>query len=93
MPRQCADDETLALHRNAAQLPDIADIDDQFWLNQAQVHRGNQALPARKHPRLLTMLDKQFQRIGNAGCACVGESRSLHSGEPSPDPAFLLLRD
>jgi len=93
MPRQRADDERLVLHRNAAQLPDIANVDDQFRRNQAQVHRGNQALAAGKHPRLLTMLNQQFQRIGDAGCACVGESRSFHSGEPSPGPALLLLRD
>jgi hypothetical protein len=36
------------------------------------------------------MNGKQFQRIGNAGGAGIGESRGFHSGEPSPALLFCF---
>src|SRR5262245_9427127 len=88
MPGQRADDERFALDRDPAQFGEFADIDDHFRRNQPQIHRGDQALPARKHLRLLSMHGKQFQRIGNAGGARVGESRGFHSGKALPGPSF-----
>jgi hypothetical protein len=94
MPGQRADDERFALDRDAAQFGKSADIDDHFRRNQSQIHRGDQALPARKHPRLLAMHGKQLQRMGDAGRACVCESRGFHSGKTLPGLCFfLLLRD
>ena len=91
MAGQRADDERLALDRDPAQFGELADIDNHVRRDQPQIHRGNQALPARKHPRLLTVDGKQLQRISNAGRACVCESRGFHSGKSLPGPAFLLF--
>src|SRR6266545_2269239 len=38
------------------------------------------------------MHGEQIQRIGEAGRAGVGESRSLHAGEPSPAPVLCFGR-
>jgi hypothetical protein len=35
---------------------DVADIDQQFRREQTQIHRGHQALAARKHLRAVAML-------------------------------------
>ena len=93
MARQRADTKRLASHRDSAQFREFADIDDQFRGDQPQIHRGHQALAARQHLRPLAMRGKQFQRIGNAGRACIGESRGFHSGEPSPALLFCFCRD
>ena len=77
MTRQRANPEKLAVHRNAAQLGEFADIDDEFGGDQPQVHRGHQALAARKHFCPVAVRGQQFQRIRDAGCACVSESRSF----------------
>ena len=59
--------------------------------NQAQIHRRHQALAARQDPGLLAMCGQQFQRMCNAGCTCISESRGLHSGVTFPGPAYLLF--
>ena len=46
LPRQRTDHERIALDRDPAQLGELADIDDQFRRNQAQVHGRHQALAA-----------------------------------------------
>jgi hypothetical protein len=46
MPGQRADHQRVAAHRDAAQLAEFADIDDQFRRKQAQIHRRHQALAA-----------------------------------------------
>ena len=62
MPDQRTDDERFVPARNPAQFGEFADIDDHLRRNEPQIHRGDQALPARKHPRLLPIQSKQFQR-------------------------------
>ena len=64
--------------RNAAQLSEFADIDDQFRRNQAQIHRRHQALAAGQHLGPVPVRGEQLQRVRNAGCACVAESRGFH---------------
>jgi len=76
--RQGTDAQDIASHPDAAQFGDLADIDDEFRRNQTQVHRGHQALPARQHLRLVPVRHEQLQRVHNAGCACVAESRGFH---------------
>ena len=46
MAGQRTDSENIAGDGNAAQFGELADIDDQFGRNQAQIHRRHQALAA-----------------------------------------------
>ena len=82
MTGQRADPDDTARHRNTAQLGEFADIDDEFGRDQAQIHRGHQALAARQHLRPVAMRFEQLQRIHHAGCACVSESRGFHLAWP-----------
>ena len=63
MTRQRANSEQFAGHRNAAQFREFADVDDEFGGDQPQVHRGHQALAARKHFCPVAVRGQQFQRI------------------------------
>jgi hypothetical protein len=68
---------TSPLDGNSLQLGDPADIDDQFRRNQTQIHGRHQALTTREHLGIVAMRGEQFQRVHNAGHACVTESRSF----------------
>ena len=46
MARQRTDGEHVALHRDTAQVGEVADVDNQFRGNQPQIHRRHQALAA-----------------------------------------------
>ena len=86
MARQRSDVKDIAPHRDAPQFGELADVDDKFRRNQTQIHRGHQALAARQHLRLVPVRDEQLQRIHNAGCACIAESRGFHWRDlPRPD--------
>ena len=78
MTGQRTDGEDVAAHRDATQFGNFADIDDQFGRDQPQIHRGHQALAARKHFRPVPMRFEQIQCVCNTGCACVSESRGFH---------------
>ena len=93
MTRQRADAETPRLHRNPAQLGQLADIDNEFGGDQAQIHRRHQALATRQHLGPVAMRGQQFQRICDAGCAGVSESRGFHFGVTSPAKYLAVLLD
>ena len=78
MARQRADGKDIASYGDSLQFGEPADIDEQFRRHQTQIHRGHQALATRKHLRRIAVRGEQFQRVHNAGCACVAESRGFH---------------
>ena len=91
--RQRTDGEDAFFHRHAAQLSQFTDIDDEFGRYKAQVHRRQQALAARQHPGLFAVRGQQFQRMCDAGCAGVSESRGFHCRRDLPDRISAFLQD
>jgi len=84
MARQRANGEDIAFDRDPAKLSKLADIDNEFGRDQAQVHSRHQALAARQYPGLVAMRGEQLQRINNTGRADVSESRGFHCDITSP---------
>ena len=85
MARERADAKDIAPHGDAPKLGNLANIDKEFRRDQTQVHRGHQTLAARQHLRFFPMCDEQLQRVNNAGCACIAESRGFHRRDlPGP---------
>ena len=78
MARQRADGEDIAAQGYSLELGDRADIDHQFRTDQPQIHRGHQALATGQQLGAVAMRDQELQRVGDAGGACVGESRGFH---------------
>jgi len=78
MAGQRPDGKDIAAHCDSPQFGDLADIDEQFRRDQTQIHRGHQALAARKHLRLVSVRNEQLQSVHNAGCAGIAESRGFH---------------
>ena len=81
---QRANRKDVTIHRNPAKLSQLADVDNEFGGDQAQIHRRHQALAARQYLGLVAMRGQQFQRISDAGCAGVSESRGFHFETTSP---------
>src|SRR6202035_2479437 len=78
VPRQRADVKDVALDRDPPQFGDFADIDDEFRRDQTQVHRRHQALATRQQLGAVAVGGEQLQRVDDAGCAGVAESRGFH---------------
>ena len=91
--RQRTDGEDAFLHRNPAQLGQLADIDNEFGRDQAQIHRRQQALAARQHLGPVAMRGQQFQRVCDAGCAGVSESRGFHFWRDLPGQVSAFSLD
>jgi hypothetical protein len=92
MARQRANGENAVLHRDAAQLCQLTNINNKFGRYQAQIHRRHQTLTTRQDLGPLAVRCQQFQRVCDAGCTGISESRGFHFGVPLPGqvPAFSL---
>jgi hypothetical protein len=60
-----ADADLFARLRDAAQLGDLAQIDQVAWLREAKLHHRQQAVPSRQKLGLGTEIAEQLDRVGD----------------------------
>ena len=91
--RQRADAHRPVGDRDALQLGEAADVDEELRREKPQVQRRDEALPAGQDLRLVAMPAQERQRLAERARADVVESRRLHGpyliasgliGEPVP---------
>ena len=91
--RQRADAHRPVGDRDALQLGEAADVDEELRREKPQVQRRDEALPAGQDLRVVAMPAQERQRLGERARADVVESRRLHGpyliasgliGEPVP---------
>jgi len=77
-------------HPDIGQLAEPVDVDQGFRLGQAQLHHGDEAVPAGQDPRFGAIPGEQGQGMRNAGRLLVLDlRRNLHAALPTTGRSYL----
>ncbi len=89
---QRADPELAVGRTEPVELADPVDVDQDRGPRQTEVHRRHEALAARQHLRLVTMLRQQVERLVDRPRSVVLEGCWLHRLSRSPDLPWLAVQ-
>ena len=93
MTGERANDQFVAYHPMRLQLVNAADVDQDSWRDEPQIHHRHQALAAGDNLGVLAMVNEHFDSFGKRAGTRVIHRRSLHASTPIQNPAYLASND